>query len=284
MEYFQIHFFREKIRILDVEAILEFFEVIEGVEIDMDERSVRINYVHPQLKYTARFLIMPKSQVKDIYRLNPRYLDLNFQLELPLMVPDYFAEKIFHFVKKLVEKFDYFVYHDYFEDVLPFKQDLIMKIFTMIKSKYLEIHPKYLTENHLISKEKLNSILRYLDDNFSLQKYYQDQNTYVPHYMFFTGKDNNLKIGIEWKYNSLTVIPPYVDYLFINYGNSVSIISYNEFYEYTNKLLEDVPGFLKGTKVTPKKNIKKINKILKKNKFLKIEDLLTNIDYFRLID
>ncbi|VEU80823.1 hypothetical protein [Haploplasma axanthum] len=284
MEKFQVHFFREKTRDLDVEALLAFFEVIEGMEIEMDERSVRINYKHPRLGYKACFLIMPKSQVKDIYRLNPRYLDLNFQLELPLTVPDYFADHVFHIVKRLVEKFDYFVYQDYFEDVLPFRLDLVMKIFNMVKERYLELHPKFLQENYLISKDKLNSVLRYMDDNFSLQKYYQEASTYVPFYLFLANADNRLRIGFEWKYDTLTVIPPYVDFIFLNRGNDVSIIKYQEFYEQASKFLDDVPGFLKDSKVVSKKNLKKVNKILKKNKFTKVIEVLTKVDHFQLID
>ncbi|MDY0278584.1 MAG: hypothetical protein RBQ97_10935 [Acholeplasma sp.] len=284
MEKFQLHFFREKSRKLDVEAVIAFFEVIEGMEVEMDERSVRFNFKHPRLGYEAKFLIMPKSQVKDIYRLNPSFLDLNFQLELPLLSPDYFANFMFEIVKKMVTKFDYFVYHDSFEDVLPYRYELVMKVFMLMKEKYLELNPKYLYDHYLVQKDKLNSMLRYIDDNLELQKFYQEANTYAPFYYFLVNNDHKLRVAFEWKYDTLTVIPPHIDFIFLNRGNEVSIIDYHEFLLQADKYLDDVPGFLKNTKVVAKKNLKKVNKIFKKNKFKKVIEILTKIDHYALID
>lgn len=284
MEKFQLHFFKEKSRDLDIAATIAFFEVIEGAEIETDERSVRINYKHPRLGFEARFLIMPKSQVKDIYRLSPRYLDLNFQLEIPLLSPDYFVEQMLSIVKRLIQKFDLFVYHELFEDVLPFKTDLVMKIFNLVKGRYLELNPKFLQTYSLVSKNKLNAVLRYIDENFELQKHYKEANTYVPYYYFLVNSDDHLRIAFEWKFDTLTVIPPFIDFIFLNRGNDVNIIKYEEFLEQTDKFLDDVPGFLKDTKVVPLKNLKKINKILKKNKFSKVLEALEKTDHYHLID
>lgn len=284
MEKFQLHFFKEKSRDLDIAATIAFFEVIEGAEIETDERSVRINYKHPRLGFEARFLIMPKSQVKDIYRLSPRYLDLNFQLEIPLLSPDYFVEQMLSIVKRLIQKFDLFVYHELFEDVLPFKTDLVMKIFNLVKGRYLELNPKFLQTYSLVSKNKLNAVLRYIDENFELQKHYKEANTYVPYYYFLVNSEDQLRIAFEWKFDTLTVIPPFIDFIFLNRGNDVNIIKYEEFLEQTDKFLDDVPGFLKDTKVVPLKNLKKINKILKKNKFSKVLEALEKTDHYHLID
>lgn len=286
MDKFQLHFFKEKTRDLDIAATLAFFEVIEGVTIEMDERSVRIIYKHPRLGYEARFLIMPKSQVRDIYRLSPRYLDLNFQLELPILTPDYFAEHIFSIVKRLVDKFDLFVYQDYFDDVLPYRIDLVTKIFNVMKERYLELNPKLFSEENyiLVPKHKLNAILRYMDDNFELQKHYREAKTYVPFYYFLVNGDGELRVSFEWKYDTLTVIPPFIDFIFLNRGDEVTIIKYDEFLNESNKYLDDVPGFLKDTKVVSTKQLRRVNRILKKKKFSKVHEVLTKVDHHLLID
>lgn len=284
MSNFRLHFFKERTRDLNVEAIVAFFEVIEGFDVEIDEESIRFNYTHPRLDYKARFLIMPKSQVRDIYRLSANFLDVNFQLEIPILSPDYFVEHLLSITKRLVERFDLYVYNESFEDVLPYRQELVMKVFNIVKNNYLELNPKFLTTYHLTTKDRLNSILRYMDDHLELQKYYQDSNTYLPYYYLLVNNEGRLRVSIEWQYDTLTVIPPFVEFIFLNRGNEVNIIRYDEFLEQADKFLEDVPGFIKGTKVVSKKNLKKINKILKKNKFSKVLEVFTKIDHSNILD
>lgn len=284
MDTFQLHFFKEKTRDINIEAIIAFFEVIEGFTIEIDGDIVVFDYTHPRLGYKAYFICMPKSQVKDIHRLNPRFLNINIHLEVPIISPDYFIEHLLEITKKFVDRFNYLVYNYSFEDVLPFRQELIMKVFNVLKSNYLELNPKYLNEYTVIGKDKLSSILRYLDDQLSLQRYYQDSNTYLPHYHLRINNNGRLRVCFEWKYDTLTVIPPYIDYIFLNRNNVITIIKYDEFLIQANKFLDDVPGFLKDTKVVSKKNLKKVNKILKKNNFTKVLEVLSKTNHFSLID
>lgn len=284
MDYFKLHFFKEQSRDLHVQATIAFFEVIDGFTVEMDENSVRFNYLDPQLGLEARFLIMPKSQVRDIYTLNPKFLDLNFQLEVPIIAPDFFFEKMLGIAKRLVERFDYFTYHDSFEDVRPFKQDLIFRIFQMIKTKYLELNPSLLNEYVLVEKNKLQSIHRYINDMLILQKHYQSDDIYVPYYYFFLNQNKELKVAFEWKYDELTVIPAYVDYILLNRNFEINYIKFDEFFELADKYLEPVPGFIRDTYVVTKRNKRRINKILRSNKYSKFLEKLTKIDHTKLLD
>lgn len=285
MEYFKVHFFKEKTRDKNIEAIIAFFEVIEGFEIESDEDSVRFNYTHPRLGYKARFIIMPKSQVADIHRLDPRYLDINFHVELPILSPDYFARHVFLIAKKLADKFDYFIYQTYFEDVLPFEKiELLMKIFNLVKEKHLELNPQLLKEYHLVSRDKLSAVLRYMDDNLELHKYYQELETYVPYYHCLLTEDNEVKLAVEWKDDTLTVLPPYLDYIFFNKNNNISIIEYEEALEQISKYLKDVPGFLRNTLVVNKKGHRRALKIMRRYKFSKVTHHFTKVDIKTLLD
>lgn len=87
MAEFHVHFFKEKSRKIDLEVLIAFFEEIKGFIVEMDNESVRFLYTHPRLGQKARFVITPKSQVPDIYRLSPKFLDLNFHLEMNLLTP-----------------------------------------------------------------------------------------------------------------------------------------------------------------------------------------------------
>jgi len=100
MSLFNIHFFKEKSRKIDLEQLIAFFESIEGFHIEMDEKSVRLYYTHPRLQHESLFVITPKSQVPDIYRLSPKFLDLNFHLEMPILTPGRLHPTLFPFPSK----------------------------------------------------------------------------------------------------------------------------------------------------------------------------------------
>lgn len=284
MEKFRLHFFKENTREIDLKETISFFEAIDGFEIESDDKGLRFIYKDHVLKYEARFLILQKSQVRDIYRLNPKFLDINFQMEVNILTPNYFFEKMIDIVKKLTERFNYYVYHETFENVLNFRRELITKVFTLLKERYIQLNPKLLNEYHLVKTEKLNSIMRYMEDNLELHKFYEQSNTYVPMYHFLINKENELKLAFEWKHNTLTVLPPNLDYIFINRGSDMMMIKFDEFYDASYKFLEEVPGFIKNTYVVKPKSLKKINKILRRKKFSKVLDVFSNTSHTKLID
>lgn len=284
MGLFHLHFFKEKSRQIDLEQMIAFFESIEGVEVEMDEQSVRFNYVHPRLQHTYVFVITPKSQVPDIYRLSPKFLDLNFHLQMPILTPDYIVKQAFELVKKICDRFGFHIYNELFEDVLPFKMEVLQKVFDVIKDNYISKNPILLSDYHRLPKEKLSNILRYIDDLLELQKYYQELETYVPKYHFLVTDKHHVVTGIEWKEHTLTVFPPHLDYVFYRLNNEIVVIAYEELYALIEKFVVDVPGFIKGTKVLQKKTAHKVYRIMKKYKFAKITTQFKKENIKKLLD
>lgn len=284
MALFNIHFFKEKSRKIDLEQLIAFFESIEGIHVEMDEKSVRFHYIHPRLQHESLFIITPKSQVPDIYRLSPKFLDLNFHLEMPILTPDYLAKHLFEMVKKVCDRFDFHIYNEMFEDVLAFKMEVIVKVFDMVKQAYIAKNPLLLSDYHLLPKDKLHAIFRYLDDLAELQKYYQELETYVPKYHFLVTEKKELKTGIEWKEHTLTVFPPFLDVVFYRLPNEIKVIRYDELYPLIEKYLIDVPGFIKGTKVMPKKLSSKVYRIMKKTKFTQVTHTFQKETVKKLLD
>jgi hypothetical protein len=284
MAQFHIHFFKEKSRKIDLDTLIQFFDDIEGVKTEMDEQSVRFLYTHPRLGHQAKFLITPKSQVPDIYRLSPRFLDLNFHLEMPLLTPNYIADHLFEIVKKICQRFDFHIYNEMFEDVLPYKYEVLSKVYHMLKQAYIDKNPVIMSNYFIMHTDKLHSIYRYLDDHYELQKYYQDLDTYVPPYHFLKTESKNLVIGIEFKEQTMTVFPPYLDYVFYRVHNEIKVLNALEVLEVLDKLIQDVPGFIKGTKVLPKKFMKKAHKTIKKHDFEKISHTFEKVDLKYLLD
>lgn len=284
MVQFHIHFFKERTRKIDLEYLISFFETIEGVTVDIKDQSVEFVYDHPHLDYQAVFVITPKSKVPDIYRLSPKFLDLNFHLEMPILTPDYLANHMFLFVKKICDQFDFHIYNEMFEDVLAYKTEVVLKVFHMIKSAYIERNPVILKDYHLIEKNKLHEILRYTDDLVDLQLYYKDLDTYVPRYHILVENKEKIVYAIEWKENTLTVFPPHLDYIFYRLGQEIRVVGYEEVQPLFEKLVMDVPGFIKGTTVLPKKTSKKAFSIMKKTKFTKVAHTFIKTQMRYLLD
>ncbi|CCV64448.1 Conserved hypothetical protein [Alteracholeplasma palmae J233] len=287
MSVFHLHFFKEKSRKIDVNALIEFFDRYEEVTVEMDEESVRFLYQHPRLGSKATFYITRKSNVPNIYRLNPKFLDLNFRMDIPIITSDYGVEKILNLVKNVVNVFDMYVYSEAFEDVLAFKAETVLKAFALVKEAYFKKYPEMLDGFYQISKTRLNEISRYIDESLELQLYYKDLKTYVPKYVFYTTPNKSVLVLVEWQEGTLTVFPPSTDYILLRQNNQIKELNYNEFLSVTNKFLLDVPGFLKDTKVIVKKNARKVFKLTKKHKFTKTEfDIkdLKHITYQQLID
>lgn len=284
MTSFNIHFFKEKSRQIDIDTLIAFFEDIPGFRIEMDNQSVRFLYQHPRLGHTSRFLITPKSTVPDIYRLNPRFLDLNFRLEMPLLTPNYVANHLFEIVKKVCQRFDFHIYNEMFEDVLPFKSEVLLKVFEMLKGAYVEKNPVIMSNYFLMETEKLKRLYRYLDDYSELQKYYEELETYVPRYHFLQIENKQLVIGVEWQEQTLTVLPPDTDYIFYRIQDEIRPLSTDAVRDAIDAYLLDVPGFIKGTKVVPKKQLKRVHRILKRRKFPIADHRFEKVELKQLLD
>lgn len=256
--------------------VIDFFETIEGMEVEMDEKSVRFLYTHPRLGYTCAFFITPKSQVPNIQRLSPQFLEVNFHLRLPILSPNYFVKHVIQLIKKVCDRFNFFVLSEMFEDVLSFNAERIFKVFEMVKRAYVEKYPNEANNYVFTKEEKLSGILRYIDEKDALQSYYDDLDTLLPKYYFIKDEQEQSYIATEWKEHDTIVFPPYLDYLLFHQTDGViKVISYVEFVEKFKKQLLDVPGFLQDTKVIPKKNSKSINKKTKKMKWTPITKSFT---------
>lgn len=248
--------------------VIEFFDSLEGFEVEMDEKSVRFLYQHPRLGYPCAFYITPKSQVPNIQRLSPQYLEVNFHLKLPILSPNYFVKHVIQLVKRICDHFNFFILSEMFEDVLAFNAERIYKVFGMVKKAYIEKYPNESNKYVFLSDEKLSGILRYIDEKDDLQNYYDDMDTILPKYYFIKDEHDTSYITTEWKENDTIVFPPFLDYILFHQTDGViKVIDYEAFVDKFKSSLLDVPGFLQNTKVIPKKKSKRINRKTRKTKW-----------------
>lgn len=285
MSQFYLHFFKEKSRVIDMEEVINFFDTTPGFEVEMDEKSVRFLYTHPTLGYPCAFFITPRSQVPNIQRVSPKYLDVNFHLQLPILSPNYFVKQIINLVKKICDHFNFYVLSEMFNDVLEFNAERILRVFQMVKKAYLEKYPENEDKFYFLKEEKLSGILRYTDEKDALQTYYDDLNTIVPKYYFLKDENNNPYLATEWKEHTMTVFPPFIDYILFHQTDGVlKVIDFSEFKLKLDKHLLDVPGFLQGTKVISKKTTKLLNKQARKYKWSPVSKSFSKLHLHGFMD
>ena len=137
----------------------------------------------------------------------------------------------------------------------------------------------------VINENRLTNILKYLNEQKSLLEYYYELNTKVPGYLFIKDENNLPFLACNWNEGDLTVFPPSINYiLFKRKDGLIKVISAKEFFEVNEKYLNDVPGFLQGTKVIPKKGYKRILRQTKKYKWEPISKTFSKYNLNQLID
>jgi len=287
MDVFILHFFKEKTRQFDYERLLSFFnDVPEATIIDTDDASseLRITYRHPILKSSADFVVSRRSTVQDIYRLDPHFLDVNFRLEVPLLTPTYSSNIIFEITQKLCKEFNFSTYNALYEDVMPFRFEVVSRGFEIAKQNFKDKFSYQLDNYYSYPQIKLNECLKYVNEQYDLHRYYKEQNVYVPNYFVVVDEQNKVHFTMEWAENTRTLFPPHVDFIYYRSGLETSILPYDEVMAKIEKYTTNVPGFIENTKVIEPKQTKKVNKALKKAKFTKVNSTLIRIDLSQVID
>lgn len=287
MDVFILHFFKEKTRQFDYERLLSFFnDVPEATIIDTDDASseLRIAYRHPILKSSADFVVSRRSTVQDIYKLDPHFLDVNFRLEVPLLTPTYSSNIIFEITQKLCKEFNFSTYNALYEDVMPFRFEVVSRGFEIAKQNFKDKFSYQLDNYYSYPQIKLNECLKYVNEQYDLHRYYKEQNVYVPNYFVVVDEQNKVHFTMEWAENTRTLFPPHVDFIYYRSGLETSILPYDEVMAKIEKYTTNVPGFIENTKVIEPKQTKKVNKALKKAKFTKVNSTLIRIDLNRVID
>ncbi len=287
MSIFVLHFFKEKTREFDYEKLLSFFDEIPETKVqDASEESteLRILYRHPVLQTKADFVISRKSTVSNIHMLDPQFLDVNFRLEIPLFTPNFSASFIFEIVKELANEFSFAVYNILFENVLQFKMEVIKHVFALTKQQYKEKYGYQLENVYYYPETKLNACLKYINEQYDLHRYYNEQKIYVPNYLLAVDEEGKVFFNIDWQEGKPTVFPPHLDYIYYRSGLNTKIISYDEVIAKIEKFTQNVPGFIENTKVIDTKMVKKVVKVLRKTKFSSFEKTLIRIDINQVID
>lgn len=270
MMQFSLHFFKKGSRNVEYNLLRAFFEARNDFEVRIhDQRSAEFIYTHPRLLHQAVFYQTKSSQVPNIYRIDAAFLDINIRVDIPILSPNYFAKEVIQIAEELADKFGFYIYYEIFENPIEVDVDFIMTVFENLKKSYIDRNPEIMEDYHLLDKGVANSIFRYIDELPQLQNYFRDLDVFVPKYHILTIDNNRLALAAEWRENTATVFPPYIDYIFYRSQAEVKVLEADLVFKEISDYLEPVPGFIKETQVINRSNIKRAAKAMKKIRFPK---------------
>ena len=265
---FNLYFFKDRSVSIDIQKVFGFFEQIDGCSFEYTDEKVTIIYEERNLNTKAIFYLTKRLAVPNIYKLNPKYANLNFHVEIDPMIPDFKALVLFKMMASFAHTFDLYVYCELFENILSFKIDTVVAAYTYFKKACKQLKKEEFENFHYIDKEKCDAIFEYIYEIVRLQLYYKDENIYVPKISFLASNlTDEVYTAIEWTEDTKTIFPSFVDFVYYKSGSEVKCVKYKEIKNVGEKYLNELPGFMKDTKVLNDSGVKKMKKIMKKAKF-----------------
>lgn len=271
MAKINIHFFRNStLEKIDYSKVLEFFDSQSNFETYYTDDYVEILHKDPEFNFSYRFLITKKSKVNQIYRLNPMFSNVNFLLEMPIMIPSFLAKEILSTIQKLCKMFELGIYHDSFQDVKPFNVVEFLDFFEKQRGLFIQ-------DNGLIGKipfdnEKLNVICKFQRSVDNLVDYYHNEVVVNLCYPIIDKNTGESGICYDWRFGTPIIFAPYVTFInIIDDENQKILVRRDELIQILNKYLDEITNFLPDMYILKSKKAKACRKELKKIKRIVME-------------
>ncbi len=281
---FRYYFFKEGTRVYDKAELLTYLEAQPFMTLKNDGPIKKAYYNNTVLDFNALFVLNTKSVIERIERLDPKYLDLNIYVEFEVLNNTYKVEKIIDMVEIICRRFGFAVYNEYFENVTPFKRNVLIRAFEVVKDAYKKKYEEEFLTYSRLSKDTLKSIYSFLE----IKEQLDDLNDYkILDYIFLKEKDTrSAYVCIDATVDGPFIIPPAAKLVKIKAKNDRGYIyiSYQDFFKKISKYLTLVDSRLYDVFMVDEKNYKKVKKIITKTKFDEVVVYLEKIELSNVMD
>lgn len=267
-----IHFFRNSsLEKLDFTKVLEFFDEYPNFKTFYTEDEVQIDFRDDDFKFSYRYLITKKSRVNQIYKLNPMFLNVNFLLELPVLLPSFLVKEILTITQKICKIFDLEIYNDAFKDVQPFNLADVVVLFEETRRQTIE---EYGMQDKLsFPKDKLDEICRYQRSVQSLREYYHNEVDVKLCEPIIDKVTNEYGISCTWDVGIPMVFPPHLSYVYVKEEQNIPfLVRSKDFMSIMNKYLIEIVNFLPDMYILKAKQAKSSKKVINKLRRVAITD------------
>ena len=263
------------------EDLLAFFDEIPNFKIYYTDDIVEIAYIDAELKFSYRYLITKKSRVNKIYKLSPVYTNINFLLEMPVLIPTFLAREILGLTQKICKTFQLEIYHDSFPDVKPFNLVETLELFSETRREYIEEYG--LQNKYPFDAEKLNEVCKFQRTVDSLREYYHGEVDVQYCEAIIDKAANEYGICCTWNLGIPTIFPPHIDYVRIRDEENVEfMVRREDFYDVMNKYLIDIVNCLPDMHLLRPKQARSSRKAI--NKLRKFAIVDQNFKLIRICD
>ena len=278
----KINFFRSNSAgNIDYEKVLAFFDEIPNFKVYYTDDVVEIVYIDKEFKFSYRYLITKQSKVNQIYKLSPLFTNINFLLEMPVLIPTFLAKEILTLTQKICKTFELEIYHDSFDDVKPFNMVDTLTLFNENREAYIE---EYGMQNkYAFDPEKLNEVCKFQRTVDNLREYYHNEVDVQYCEPIIDKATNEYGICCTWNLGIPTVFPPHIDFVRIHDEENVEfMVRREDFYGVMGKYLVDIVNFLPDMHLLKPKQARSSKKAI--NKLRKFAIVDQNFQTIRLCD
>lgn len=280
-----LHFFSSTAKgRINYTTLLDYFQELPNFDIYYDNEVCDIIYTDNDFGFQYEFKITKGSQINDIYKLNPAYLNINFMLCLPILIPAYAIREILNFTQKLCKQFDLSVYHRSFNDVKAFDIPVIYSLFSSEQKAYLEENPN--NNKVFVESDKLTAICKYERTIDNLVECFHNEVIVNHSKPIINYNTNEFGICTLWNAGIATAFAPYFDIVLIKdeEGNEFKVRR-RDFMKYMDKYLFKIDSYLPDLYVLKKKQAKSCKGVVSKlKKFAITDDDFTDLRFADLID
>lgn len=258
-----IHFFRKNSsEKFDYTKILDYFETLPSFKVFYTDDYVEAVCNDKEFEFEYRYLITRKSRVNRIYDLSPAYININFLLEMPVLIPSFLAKEILMLAQKVCKQFDLDIYHESFTDVKPFNVVDMLVLFEKMRAEYIDTYG--LQGKIKFDSEKLGIVFKYERSIQSLVDYYNGEVTVNNCFPIVSHANNVAGICYRWTIGTPSVFPPYLDYIYVDMDGVTALLKRDDFYRVLNKYFIEIKTVLPDLFVIKGKSAKATRKEAKK--------------------
>ena len=281
---FTFYFLKEGTRVIDRTELLTYFQANPNVTMSKRGDDRIYHYHHPILGFDADFVLTSKSVVPHLERLNPKFYDVNFKVEFDILLPTYSVELILDIAEEISKMFKLAVYNESYEDVAPFRKNMLARTFDIWKSAYKNKHEDEVAKYSRIDATSLAEIYNYILRKPKLEVLLDKDKIQISDYFFLrTEKSRTAFICMKWDGNTPFILPPGVDIFYYEDNKYSKYIALAELVGISEKLFKSIDGY--GTlRLIDSINVGKLKKIITKTKFAPLTVELKAIKLTHILD
>ncbi|MCR5786439.1 MAG: hypothetical protein K6G28_01900 [Acholeplasmatales bacterium] len=280
---FRYYFLKEGNRVYDKSELITFLKANPYIRLEDEGMIKKAIYHNPNLKLDATFVFNNKSIIERIERLNPKYLDLNIYVEIPVLTNTYKVNRIIDIIQEICFRFDFAVYNEYFEDVSKFDRSLLVSVFNLVKKAYKKRYEDEFVAYSKINPDLLDNIYAFLDNKAQIET---ETDLKALNYVFLRENDTrNAYTCLDLTFDQGFLIPPACKLArYIKDGKYV-VISYEELIKKIGKYCKNVTNLSSlNVLAVEDKYVRKINKVLTKTNFDKVIVPLSEVELDQILD